>query len=717
MDFIQIGSKKNINEKEEKVEKKIEIKNKNQDVWLADLTYTQQQISSDVLPAAIGSIASFTMDRLDLKKKIRLFKYPEKLASALENKEFPKIIGFSNYLWNLELSCGFAKAIKELNPKTIIIFGGPNYPLTAIEQEKFLREHPEIDFYIVREGEVAFTNLVAELINNDFIKMKINEKMPSVHFINESNKVILNEEAKRITDLTQIPSAYANGLLDEFFDGKLRPILQTNRGCPFSCTFCVEGKLYYNRVYTNSQEKINTELEYMGKKILETKSKGFINTLLIVDSNFGMYNNDTPTCEKIAICQKKYHWPEFISVNTGKNNKEKVLNAAKIVNGAMRLDGSVQTLNPETLKNIKRSNISADGLMNLALDSSEINADSRSELILALPGETKETHFETIRTILNAGFTHVVSYQLMMLPGTELNTPETRKEFGMQFRYRILPRDYGFFNIHDKKIIAADIEEICVSTNSLSFEDYVDCRKMHLIIQIFNNDGVFETALKFLKKLDIKLSDWMDLIHEEQLEGETKILFDKYEKHTREEIWKDKNELKKFILSPGVIEQYVNGDLGFNLISTFKAIAMTKYILDLKELAKKTIEKLLVINKKNSKENIEFIFDAIEFDSHRSMNLFNDIDTNPTIKIKYDIISFLNNATSMDISEYKLEQMTTVNFKLNDNQKEKIKNSLKIYGDTEVGIGRILTRINPKQILRFPISNSKLNIPVIKNQA
>ncbi len=715
MDLIQIGSKVEEISQNDDIELNFEIKNKNPEIWLADLTYTQQQISSDVVPAAIGGIASFTMHNLNLEKKIRLFKYPEKLAVALENKEFPQIIGFSNYLWNLELSYNFAKAIKELNPKTIIIFGGPNYPLTADEQEKFLREHPEIDFYIVREGEIAFSNLVVELINNDFDKMKINEKLLSVHFINKTNQVILNDTIKRINDLTQIPSPYTNGLLDEFFDGKLRPILQTNRGCPFSCTFCVEGKLYYNRVYTNSQEKINSELEYMGGKIMETKSKGLINALLIVDSNFGMYNQDIPTCEKIAECQKKYGWPEFISVNTGKNNKEKVLNAAKIVNGAMRLDGSVQTLNPETLKNIKRSNIDADGLMNLAIGSSEINADSRSEIILALPGETKETHFETIRTILNAGFTHVVSYQLMMLPGTELNTPETREEFGMQFRYRVLPRDYGFFHINNKKIVAVDIEEICVSTNSLSFEDYVDCRKMHLIIQIFNNDGVFETVLKFLRELGIKLSDWMDLIYEEQLEGETKILFNKYEKHTREELWKDKKDLKKFIHSSGVIERYVNGDLGFNLISTFKAIAMTRHIIGLKELAKKTIEKLLIINGKNSKENVEFIFDAIEFDSHRCMNLFNNIDSNPTIKIKYDITSFLNNSSTMNISKYKLDQMMTVNFELKNSQKENIKNSLKIYGDTEVGIGRILTRINPKKILRTPISNSKLNIPVIKN--
>ena len=39
-------------------------------------------------------------------------------------------------------------------------------------------------------------------------------------------------------DLTLIPSPYLSGRLDQFLDGKLMPVIQTNRGCPFSCTFC-----------------------------------------------------------------------------------------------------------------------------------------------------------------------------------------------------------------------------------------------------------------------------------------------------------------------------------------------------------------------------------------------------------------------------------------------------------------------------------------------
>ena len=68
------------------------IKNKNVTIWLADLTYTQQQISSESMPSAIGGIATYTEQNLCLKKPIRIFKYPEVLIESLET-----ICGILNY--------------------------------------------------------------------------------------------------------------------------------------------------------------------------------------------------------------------------------------------------------------------------------------------------------------------------------------------------------------------------------------------------------------------------------------------------------------------------------------------------------------------------------------------------------------------------------------------------------------------------------------------
>src|SRR6266702_2855956 len=132
-------------------------------VWLADLTYTQQTIAADVIPQAIGGIATFTEAQIRLAQPIRIFKYPERLTEAIGHGIPPDVIGFSNYIWNCSLSYEFALLIKRRWPGTVVVFGGPNYPVLAEEQSAFLRSHPAIDFYVQKEGELAFSQLVIML--------------------------------------------------------------------------------------------------------------------------------------------------------------------------------------------------------------------------------------------------------------------------------------------------------------------------------------------------------------------------------------------------------------------------------------------------------------------------------------------------------------------------------------------------------------------------
>ena len=62
-------------------------------IWLADLTYTQQSLASDVVPAAIGGLAEIVKKTLGMESKV--FKLPENLLGAIEGEQ-PDIIGFSN---------------------------------------------------------------------------------------------------------------------------------------------------------------------------------------------------------------------------------------------------------------------------------------------------------------------------------------------------------------------------------------------------------------------------------------------------------------------------------------------------------------------------------------------------------------------------------------------------------------------------------------------
>lgn len=96
-------------------------------VWLADLTYTgqdTQSLGADTFPLGIGCIATYAEKQLNFASPIRLFRYPEKLNQALNQEGFPVVCGFSNYVWNSELSLAVARRLKEVKPDTIIVMGG-----------------------------------------------------------------------------------------------------------------------------------------------------------------------------------------------------------------------------------------------------------------------------------------------------------------------------------------------------------------------------------------------------------------------------------------------------------------------------------------------------------------------------------------------------------------------------------------------------------------
>lgn len=670
-------------------------------IWLADLTYTQQTVASDVMPAAVGGIATFTETLIDLDNSIRVFKYPERLIEALNREGPPDIIGFSNYVWNSCLSYGFARAIKQVNPNAIVVFGGPNYPVNKSEQESWLHGWPLVDFVVIKEGELAFARLVRALIAADFdIEMVKHQALASVHCITAEGAPVISDSVGRIRDLTQIPSPYTTGRLDEFFDGLLLPIIQTNRGCPFGCTFCVEGVSYYNKIYRNGAEKIDLELDYIGRHMQELSCKGGRNDLFIADSNFGMYREDLDTCRSLARTRADYKWPEYINVATGKNAKERVLEASRIIDGALRLSGSVQSLDRGVLENIRRANISAEGLMDLALKAGEIGANTYSEIILALPGDNKNAHFDTIRTVIEAGFTNVYLFQLMLLPGTEVASEESKARWGMVTRYRVLPRCYGHFNVLGQEVQAAEIEEICVGNDSLSFQDYIDCRVMHLIVTLFYNDGIFGALLKLMRMIQIPIFGWLKAMVDAELPQAIVPLFDAFRRATESELWESRKDLEAFVASPGITEKLISGELGNNLLFVHKTIGITRYIDELADLARGALVRCLAENGQDSPELMAFIDDALSFHCARAKNLFFDRDREPIIGLRYDIRAFEQARQPRSVEDFKLTGSRNYRFALDRSQSDLIERYLGIYGDTPVGIGRILSKVYVRKLFR-----------------
>lgn len=674
---------------------------RDQYIWLCDLTYTQQTVAADTIPMAIGCIAEYTEKRLGLTSEIALFKYPEELIKALEAGPIPRVLGFSNYCWNLSLSSEIAKAVKALVPQTVIVFGGPNYPTMDEERNDFLVEHPEIDFYVAGEGEVAFADLMEALLANNFYVEVVKQlALPSVHCLDAHGKGVFPAKRDRLVELDDIPSPYTSGKLDKFFDGKLMPLLQTNRGCPFSCTFCVEGDSYYSKIRKYSTGRVRDDVEYIGSHMHAIRSPNSRNDLFIADSNFGMYPTDIDTCQALRGTREAYRWPEYINVATGKNSKERVIEAAELLDGALRLSGSVQSLDANVLTNIRRKNISVDQLVELGLHSKRVGVNSYSEIILGLPGDSVEAHYNTIRQIINAGFNIVLPWQLMLINGSELATRSSKQQYQMDVRYRIFPRCFGSYQLFGKIINVAEVEEVCVANATLPFDDYLACRRLNLFVAIFYNDSIFSGLLKLFRSLEIPIFDWILRLMESSRQTSLDNLIADFLQATKDELWMSRAELEAFYRDGENIQRYVSGELGRNNLYYFRTLAITQQIDALKSLAKKSAMTMLREAGHDDPELERFVDEILEYHSMRIRDVFTDHDRQLMGQFHYDFLAYEKGAETTTLADVRVENSHSYRFSLSDEQRDLIRRNLAVHGSDSVGIARILSRVFVKKLYR-----------------
>jgi len=235
-------------------------------IYLGDLTYDTVTISNEVFPLNVAYVASYCIKKFGNAVNIELFKYPQDLERAIKESP-PDILGLSNYCWNKRLGLEIFRILSSYNPNSLKIMGGPNFPADIPSQQKFMDDSPEIDVYVPIDGETGFSNIVEKALQANSpkdIKEKVLENTIEGCISRDVNgKLQYSNPVIRISQLDEIPSPYLTGLMDKFFDGNLSPMVQTNRGCPFRCTFCTDGSNLVQQVNKFSLDRVNLEPQYV----------------------------------------------------------------------------------------------------------------------------------------------------------------------------------------------------------------------------------------------------------------------------------------------------------------------------------------------------------------------------------------------------------------------------------------------------------------------
>ena len=660
-------------------------------VYLADLTYTGPVLSSNVYPLATGLVGAQLSESLPDLVEVELFKYPQDLSAAVSRRK-PQIVGFSNYSWNCNLSYEYALRLKREFPETVIVFGGPNYGLEAEEMAVFWKRYPLIDFYIVKEGELAMVELVRLLDRFNYDVQAIKKsgiQSPNCHY-SRGGELVLGELMPRVKDLEQLPSPYLMGLMDKFFDQVLSPMVHTTRGCPFLCTFCTEGAEYYTKVA--QRVDLRAELEYIADRV------GSVPDLYLSDANFGMFNQDIEKAGIIRDIQQRYQWPKRLVVSTGKNQKERIIEVASMLDGALNIAASLQSTDQTVLGNIKRSNISIDALNTMARQSSATKADTFTEVILGLPGDTLEKHIQTLRDVLEADMGIIRMFQLIMLPQTELNTLETRRKYGMRTMHRIMPRSFGRFELMGKGFAAVESEEICVENSTMSFEDYVQCRELDLTIEIIHNGRVFAELQGMCKWLEYSWFDFLLRFHNRRRSFSDSLteLYDRFRAETTGRLWERREALIEHVNRN--LESLRDNENSTNEMANAKVVAFFQLQETLHELLFE--EMAAVLDEKGRGDTIarQYLEQLKLYSRCRKMDVI-DHDVQLRQVFHFDFEEIAERNFEVDPKSYRSSAPREYRFAHSPKQAELIDGYVSQYGKTLDGLGRILMRAWPTKRL------------------
>jgi len=674
-------------------------------IYLGDLTYTTVTLATEAFPLNVGYVASYCKKLFGDDVEITLFKYIDEIDKAV-NENPPDILGLSNYCWSHNVSYEIFKMCKKTNPNVVTIWGGPNFPIDFPSQKKFMERYKEVDIYVPTEGEIGFSNVVKKVLESnsiDEVKQKITQNpIDGCVSRNEQGQIQCTIPTLRISSLDEIPSPYLNGMMTKFFDGKLTPMLQTNRGCPFHCTFCTDGRDEVNKVNSFDIKRVQSEIQYIAEHIPKNT-----HSLHISDLNFGMYPRDIEICESLAKIQEKFGYPKYIKCTTGKNQKDKIIKAIKKLNKSLRVTMSVQSLDPDVLNNIRRDNISVDHMLALYPAIKEADLQTTSEVILGLPGETYSNHIQTLRDLIRAKMDEIVVHTCMLLDGSEMNLPEERKKWGMKTKFRALQRDFAELS-SGKKVI--EYEEVVVGSNTMTFEEYIKLRILAFIIFVTNQGIVFDAIQKLLREQDIDVFElyYGMLTNKKNSSGKTQKVIEQFKQATIDELWDSPQELLENFQKDSEYKKLLDGEAGTNVIYHYKAVVISEYMDDWTEHVIEAA-RILIKNSNNYNDEFENQFESVaNYCKGLSHNVLGQdrLDTNPQYEFEYDIPSWLSPKTNLKLNNFKLDAKLKISFQLDDEQFKMVQDNIDIYGHSRIGKSKTLKMLPNQKLWRHPLVTS-----------
>ena len=436
-------------------------------------------------PYAVGVLSSYALQFEDINSEYELagiiFKEDssEEVMNAIKN---PFIVGFSNYFWNYNYNLEQAKNIKEKYPDCKIIFGGHQ----VSRESDFLEKYPFIDILIFGEGEIPFTRILRALAEG-----KTLDGIPNISYRNENGGISRGEDnAEGVEDY---PSPYLTGVFDKLLNVpenlEFNAQLETNRGCPYHCSFC-DWCDYDLPMRLFPMERVKKDLEWI--------SEHKISYCMCVDSNFGLFPRDEEIASFAVELKKKNSFPDKFGACFAKDKTDRIFTINKMFNDVGMSKGvslAFQSMSEEVLRNISRKNMNKEKLSDQLELYHKAGIPTYTELILGLPGETLQSFSEGICELLERGQHDSINvFRCEVYPNSTLSNKDYMKKFGIKTAINKLNINHCAI---DSAVFSGGLEYI-IETSKMSEEDLVKATIFSACIQSVHCHGLLQCFAIYL---------------------------------------------------------------------------------------------------------------------------------------------------------------------------------------------------------------------------
>ena len=326
----------------------------------------------------------------------------------------PSLVGFSCYMWNVNIFNEIAQALRKRISNIQIVWGGAEMSSDFLLQGKF--DEFEMDFCISGEGEVTFL----EFLKNRTFGVPDLSSIPGLaHRENISKPFKINPKRKALEVLHDVPSPFLTGVVDDevLLRPKIEANIETQRGCNLRCSYCTYHKDMGSITYS-SVERVVGEVVYL-------VNKG-VKRVRFVDANF---SSDLDYSKAIirAFIQSRFELRLMFELIPGFIDEELATLLEEFSDlhpwNDITLGVGVQSIKLNTNKAMRRG-IKIEKFNYTFELIKKHNLFAKIDLIIGLPGENLidiEASLEYMMETVRFGQGHLLCFHVLRgLPGTEL---------------------------------------------------------------------------------------------------------------------------------------------------------------------------------------------------------------------------------------------------------------------------------------------------------